>query len=66
MVKVASRFNQWRDIEKEDINGDGIVNIVDLVKVAGALGAGAAASSLNSRALAMFTASDVQKWLTQA
>ena len=66
LVKVASRFNQTRDIEKEDINKDGVVNIVDLVKVAGALGAGAAAPSLHPRALAMFTATDVQQWLVQA
>ena len=66
LVKVASRFNQREDIEKEDINGDGIVNIVDLVKVAGALGGGAAAPSLAPQTLAMFTAADVQKWLSAA
>ena len=66
LVKVASRFNQHRDIEKEDINGDGIVNIVDLVKVAGAIGGGAAAPSLHPQTLAMFTAADVQKWLSAA
>ena len=66
LVQVASRFNQRADIGKEDINGDGVVNIVDLVKVAGALGAGAAAPSLHPRALAMFTATEVQRWLSQA
>ena len=66
LVKVASRFNQRFDIEKEDINGDGIVNIVDLVKVAGAIGGGAAAPSLHPETLAMFTAADVQKWLSAA
>ena len=66
LVQVASRFNQQVDIAKEDINGDGVVNIIDLVKVAGALGAGAAAPSLHPQALAMFTAADVQQWLSQA
>ena len=64
LVQVASRFNQHG--EKEDINGDGVVNIVDLVKVAGALGAGGAAPSLHPQTLALFTAADVQKWITQA
>ncbi len=43
-----------------------IVDIRDLVKVAGAFGTSAAAPSLDSQALSMFTAADVQKWLSQA
>ena len=66
LVQVASRFNHTSDIDKEDINGDGAVNIVDLVKVAAALGAGENAPSLHSQAIALFTAKDVQHWLTQA
>ena len=66
LVQVASRFNHTSDIDKEDINGDGAVNIVDLVKVAAALGAGENAPSLHSQTIALFTAKDVQHWLTQA
>ncbi|MCY4553547.1 MAG: T9SS type A sorting domain-containing protein [Candidatus Poribacteria bacterium] len=49
-----------------DVNGDEIVDIRDLVKVAGALGNAAAAPPLHPRMRAMFTAADVQKWLSQA
>ena len=50
-----------------DVNGDGIIDIVDLVLVAGALGNKAAApSAYHPQALAMFSATDVQKWLSQA
>ena len=48
-----------------DVNADEVVNIQDLVKVAGALGNATAAPSLHPQALAMFTAADVQKWLSQ-
>ena len=64
LVKVAARFGQAAE-GTVDVNRDGIVNIVDLVKVAAALGAGAAAPSLHPQSLAMFTATDVQQWLTQ-
>ena len=49
-----------------DVNGDGIVNVQDLVKVAGAFGKVAAAPSLHPQALSMFTAADVQQWLSEA
>ena len=65
LVKVAARFGQATE-GTEDVNRDGVVNVVDLVKVAGAIGGGAAAPSLHPQALAAFTASDVQQWLTQA
>ena len=65
LVKVAALFGQASE-GLEDVNRDGVVNIVDLVKVAAALGAGAAAPSLHPQSLAMFTATDVQQWLTQA
>jgi len=64
LVKVAARFGQASD-GTEDVNRDGVVNVVDLVKVAGALGGGAAAPSLHPQVLAMFTAADVQQWLSQ-
>ncbi len=49
-----------------DVNGDGIVNILDLVLVAGALGNVAAAPSAGPRELAMLRAADVGEWLAQA
>jgi hypothetical protein len=49
-----------------DVNGDGLVNIVDLVLVAAAFGDGAAAPTLHSEVLEMFTAADVQRWLSEA
>ena len=49
-----------------DLNGDGVVNVIDLVIVAGAIGGGVAAPSLYAQTLGMFTAADVQKWLSQA
>ena len=49
-----------------DVNVDGIVDIRDLVKVAGALGTVAAAPSFPPQSLAMFSAPDVQQWLSQA
>ena len=50
----------------QDVNHDDVVNILDLVLVAGALGDTAAAPSVDSRALAMLTATDVGRWLAQA
>ena len=65
LVLVASNLGQTGQ-NAGDVNGDGVVNILDLVKVAGALGNAAAAPSLHPQALEMFTAADVQQWLTQA
>ena len=65
LVKVAARFGQASD-GTDDVNRDGIVNVVDLVKVAGAIGGEAAAPALHPQGLAMFTAAEVQQWLTQA
>ncbi|MYA72290.1 hypothetical protein F4Y19_19865, partial [Candidatus Poribacteria bacterium] len=50
-----------------DVNGDGEVNIQDLVAVAAALGQAAAApSALRQQGAAHLTKEDVQHWLTQA
>ena len=65
LVLVASNLGQTGQ-NTADANGDGVVNIQDLVLVAGALGNAAAAPSLHPQALEMFTAADVQGWLTQA
>ena len=48
------------------MNEDGIVNIVDLVIVAGAIDGGAAAPSAYPQALTMLNAADVKQWLSQA
>ena len=65
LVIVSKRFG-WRGQSIADVSGDGLVNIVDLVLVAAAFADGAAAPSLHSDALEMFTAADVQQWLSQA
>ena len=49
-----------------DLNGDHLVDIVDLVLVANAFGADAAAPSLYPQILEQLTAADVKNWLTQA
>ena len=72
LVIVASNFGQTGQTTA-DVNGDDVVNIADLVKVAGAIGNVAAAPSTGDTspyyklsALEMFTAADVQLWLTEA
>ena len=62
---VAARFGQ-EDQTVADVNDDGVVDIKDLVVVASGIEAAAAAPSAFPQALAMFTATDVQKWLSQA
>ena len=49
-----------------DVNSDGIVNIADLVLVAGQIGTGGSAPSVSPDVFKLFTASDIQNWLTQA
>ena len=64
LVLVAANFGKTgRNLA--DVDGNGIVDIRDLVIVAGSLGTGAAAPSLDPRALTMFTTADVQQWLSQ-
>jgi hypothetical protein len=60
-----STTSQPDPVASADINGDGIVNIIDLVTVASELGAGAAAPSAHPQILETLTAADVQHWLTQ-
>ena len=45
---------------------DGVVNVVDIVKVVGAIGGGVGAPSLYPQTLAMFTTTGVQKWVAEA
>ena len=65
LVLVASSLGKTGPTSA-DVNADGVVDIRDLVTVAGALGTAAAAPSLHPQALAMFTATDVQQWLSEA
>ena len=62
---VASRFGQ-HGTNDADVNTDGVVNIMDLVLIAGAFGMGDNASPAHSKTIEMFTAADVQGWLTNA
>ena len=62
---VQSRLGQKGE-NKADVNGDGIVNVADLALVANAIEDDAAAPSLQSQVLEMFTASDVKQWLSGA
>ena len=50
----------------QDVKRDDVVNILDLVLVAGAFGNVLAAPSSDSQALSMMTAADVRQWLVQA
>ena len=49
-----------------DVNGDGVVNVFDLVQVAGAIGDGGAAPSAYSRDPSIISAADVASWLAGA
>ncbi len=49
-----------------DVNDDSVVNILDLITVAGILDTGAAAPAAVPQASELFTAAEVQRWLTQA
>ena len=62
---VAGQFGKTGE-HVADVNGDGVVNIQDLVLVAGAFGEGAAAPSVRAVSLARLTASDVEGWLIEA
>ena len=67
MVLVASSFGQLARGNPADINEDGVVNIVDLVKVAGALGGDAAAPSAWVLDIdGMIRREQVQQWLSEA
>ena len=66
LVLVASSLGETGQ-NAADVNGDNIVDIRDLVKVAGALGNAAAAPILHPQTLAaMFTTTDVRKWISEA
>ncbi|MDE0636617.1 MAG: dockerin type I domain-containing protein [Candidatus Poribacteria bacterium] len=59
LTPIASHYGQ-RGKNPADVNGDGVVNTLDLLLVAGNI------SSLPREVVETFTATDVQKWLTDA
>ena len=59
MIPIDSRYGQ-RGQDSADVNGDSVVDIVDVLSVA------AYTSSLPQQAVEMFAAADVQRWLTDA
>ena len=65
LVEVAENFGEVGDNEA-DINGDGIVNVVDLILVAVALGEVAAAPAAHAEVLSTLTAEEVTQWLVEA
>ena len=66
LSNIAANFGQ-RGPNAADINGDGVVNIQDLVLAAGAIGKDAAAPSVSSHDLeSMPTRVAVQAWLREA
>jgi len=48
------------------VNSDGVVNIQDLILVAGAFGTSAAAPSLHPQALETLTATELKQWISAA
>ena len=59
LIPFASRFGQ-RGQDPADVNEDRIIDIVDVLLVAAHI------PDLSQQAVEMFTAADVQKWLTDA
>ena len=65
LVQVAANFTKTGKNDA-DVNGDGVVDILDLVQVAWAIGAGGAAPSAYSSVLSVLSAADVESWIAQA
>ena len=65
LVLVASNYGGTGQ-NAADVNGDGVVNVADLLTVTGALDNAASAPSAHPQALEMFTAADVKLWLSHA
>ncbi|MCG9131517.1 T9SS type A sorting domain-containing protein [Candidatus Poribacteria bacterium] len=65
LVFVAANFGET-GANAADVNADEIVDIRDLIEVAGALNPPAAAPALDPQILSMFTAADVEKWISEA
>ena len=66
LVFVASQFGQSGVENAADINGDGVVDIADILLVAGTLAVDNGAPSVYSRSIELLTATEVEQWLRQA
>ena len=64
LALVGLRLGQTGENDA-DVNGDGVVDIADLVQVASAIGNTAAAPAGHPLALTNLTPTDVEGWLTQ-
>ena len=65
LLLISANFGETGE-NIADVNGNGIVNIDDLVKAAGEIDTDAAAPAAHPQTLEILTAADVQQWLTQA
>ena len=66
LMSIVQQYGQT-GTTTADVNDDGVVNIDDLILVAAVLDADAAAApSLHSQSLEMFTAAEIKEWLSQA
>ena len=65
-LKAVDKLFGTIGLSNADVNLDGIVNVIDLVLVANAIGSAAAAPSLHHRVKSLFTTEQVQGWLTEA
>ena len=68
LTLVAAQLGQTSEDTRADVNGDGVVNIQDLVLVAGAFGAASGAPGFATAGDSNLSlqAADVQQWLAQA
>ena len=62
---IAARFGEMGQ-NRADINGDGVVNLQDLERIAEAFGNAAASPSSRVDGLETLTAEDVRRWLADA
>ena len=66
LVSVANSLENETPNLTADVNGDGVVNVLDLILVAGLFESAAAAPAARPRVLETLTAVEVQGWLTDA
>ena len=66
LLWIASEFGKQGQNLAADVNGNGVVNILDLVLVAGVFGEVAATPSAYSQTSEILTAAAVRQWLTDA
>ena len=66
LVVIASKLGNAGNNLTVDVNGDGAVNILDLIMVAGMFDSAAAAPSVQLQVPETLTAVEVQGWLTDA